>query len=379
MDDHVLRFRKEPTAEDPIRYGPLLRQILDALVDGCQQATRLRIEGRSTANGTPPGWLESAAAFHVDHLRAGELVLHGSPLGNAVPARMWPPSTLAAGAYEPQRSSLDLLEDSLEQAISGNLDSDRYDRNLLETFESFGRLFEHGIEAIELINGRTVRLDSRGLSTIHERRAQMREDSEVSVSGTLRAIWYDDRFFALGLDNGTLVRGIVAPAILRSTNLGLRVGQRVNVRGVARFQPSGAMFRIDADRLGPAGTAAKPVDVKVKIHRLVEEGRVREARQLVKEEEDAGRGVAIEAWAKVLALPKVEMRPAGKGEDMSLNHAWLTKHQAEHVGAWVALHDGELVDSDRSFLALQKRLRANQQGHVFLTKCGGAGDTKSGT
>lgn len=376
MDDHVLRFRVEPTAEDPVHYAPLLRHLLDALVDGCQQATRLRIEGRSTAKGTPPGWLEPAAAFHIHHLRAGEIVLHGSPLGNAVPARIWPPSTLSAGAYEPERSSLDLLEDSLEQAISGQMDSDRVDRNLLETFESFGRLFEHGVEAIELINGRTVRLDSQGLSAIHARRTRMPEDREVSVSGTLRDIWSDDRFFALDLDSGGLVRGIVAPAILRSTNLRPLLGQRVEVSGVARFQPSGAMFRIDADRLVAAGTA---VDVNVQIQHLVEDGRVREARLRVEQEVEGGRAAAIGAWAKLLAPPTTEARPAGKREDMSLNRAWLTKHQAEHVGAWVALHDGELVDSDPSFLVLQKRLRANKQENVFLTKCGGVGGSKTGT
>ena len=311
MVDHVLRFRGADLKEDPVHYGPLLRHVLAALVDSCQQVTRLRIEGRSTAKGTPPGWLEPAAAFHVHRLGAGELVLRGSPLGNVIPARAWPPPVLAAGISERERSSLDLLEDSIEQAVSDQLDSDRYDRNLLETFESFGRLFANGVEAIELVNGRTVRLDPHSLSVIHERRVHLPDDREVSIAGMLREIWHDDRFFALGLDHGALVRGILAPALLRMVNLGELLGRRVEVRGVARFQPSGAMFRIDADHMAPAGTAAKPVDVKVEIQRLVEEGRVREARLRVQEEEEAGRGSAVEAWAKVLALPTAEARPAG--------------------------------------------------------------------
>lgn len=379
MVDHVLRLRGEAASEDPVHYGPLLRHLLNALVDGCQQATRLRVEGRSVAKGSAPGWLEPAAAFRVQHLGNSELVLHGSPLGNVLPAHWWPPTALTGGRHEPERSGLDLLEDSLEQAVSGQMDGDRYDRHLLETFESFGRLLDHGVEAIELINGRTVRLDTQGLSAIHECRARMPQDREESVTGRMQATWFEERFFALDIGNGTLVRGIVAPALQRTIEMSTLLGQVVEVRGVARFQPSGAMFRIDADRVELAGTTAKPVDIKVQIQRLVEEGRVREARERVKDEVASGRTSAIGGWAKLLALPTTEVRAASARGDMSRNRAWLHEHEAQYRGTWVALRDGELVASDQSFIALQKRLREDKQEHVFLTKCGGAGDTKTGT
>jgi hypothetical protein len=379
MVDHVLRFRGAGTAEDPVHYGPLLRLVLNALVDGCQQATRFCVEGRSTAKGTAPAWLERAAAFHIEQRSRGELILQGAPLGNEIPNRLWPPPLFAAGNYEPARSSLDLLEDSLEHAIGGGTDSDLYDRSLLETFESFGRLFEYGVEAIELINGRTVRLDPHALSRIQERRTHLPEDRKVSITGVLLTSWNSDRSFALGLETGAVVRGILNPTEARAANVAALHGKLVDVSGLARFHRSGAVFRIEAERLVQVGATPEPVDVKAQIRHLVEDGRVREARLRVQEEEEAGRGSAVGAWAKVLALPTAEARAAGKREDMTLNRAWLTRHQAEHVDAWVALHDGELVDSDRSLLALQKRLRANKHEQVFLTKCGGVGGTKTGS
>jgi len=39
----------------------------------------------------------------------------------------------------------DLFEDSLEDALAGREDSDRYDRPLMETLEGLGRLFRYGV------------------------------------------------------------------------------------------------------------------------------------------------------------------------------------------------------------------------------------------
>jgi hypothetical protein len=61
----------------------VLRDILDVLVDGCQQATRLRIDGRSTAPGTVPGWLESIASFDVSLAGTSTLELESAPFADA--------------------------------------------------------------------------------------------------------------------------------------------------------------------------------------------------------------------------------------------------------------------------------------------------------
>jgi hypothetical protein len=368
MVDHVLRFRGPGPQSGTVHYGPLLRVVLDALVDGCQQATRLLIEGRSSAQGTPPAWLEDAAAFHVRQLGMDEIFLQARPLGNAIPDMPGP---------IPGRSGLDLLEDSLDHAIHGVADSDLYDRSLIETFESFGRILQYGIDSVELVNGRTVRLDAESVRTIRHLRALMPDDRKLSLTGSLKANRYDDRRFELALDSGEIAHGIAVSAEARAAGLAALWGKRVVVSGLARFRPSGAILRIEAERIRPAGA---PENVDAEIQRLVEEGRVRDARARVQGELDAGRGEAVRVWAKILAPPVAEPGSVATGrDDARLNQGWLEKHEAEHVGEWVALRDGGLVDSDKSLRALRQRLRANRQEQVLLARCGGAGDAKTGS
>jgi hypothetical protein len=58
-----------------VRVGaPMLRDLLDALVDAVQQSVRMRAEGRSRAGGPIPAWLDRAATFVVE-IQAGSTQL----------------------------------------------------------------------------------------------------------------------------------------------------------------------------------------------------------------------------------------------------------------------------------------------------------------
>ena len=78
---------KGPGARGARIDAALLRDLLDVLVDGCQQAVRLRVEGRSTAQGKVPGWLTRAAAIEIVGLSTGSTViaLEAPSLAEAVP------------------------------------------------------------------------------------------------------------------------------------------------------------------------------------------------------------------------------------------------------------------------------------------------------
>lgn len=373
MDDHLIRFHGPGTIAEIVHSGPFLRGVLDALVDGCQQATRLLVEGRSSAAGTPPSWLEQAAAFQVRQLRGAEIVLDTRPLGDALPPGLpLPPSPATAEALS--RSGLDLFEDGLEHAVSGVAESDRYDRKLIETFEAFGRLLGDGIDSIELINGRTLRVDERAVRAVRDLRSRTPDDRKGSLVGTLREIHLDARRFVLGLDTGERVAGIVAASEALGADLGALLGQRVLVTGVLRYRPSGRVLRVEAERIDAAE------DVGAAIRRLVEQGDVKRARALVREEIEAGRGQAVARWDKLLAPPEARIAEAGTGrDDVDESRTWLDEHGAAYAGSWVALRGAELVDSDRSFKALQLRLRASDASDVLVVKCEGASDTKTGS
>jgi hypothetical protein len=115
--------------------------LLDVLVDGCQQAVRLRVEGRSVAQGKFPAWLARASAFEVVGLREGStvMVVEAPSLLEASPERFGQNDLFPA--VEPTRSCLDFLEESLEDAVKGETDSDAYDDGLIATFGEFSRVF----------------------------------------------------------------------------------------------------------------------------------------------------------------------------------------------------------------------------------------------
>ena len=67
-----------------LHRAPVLRDLLDVLVVGCQQATRLRVDGRTPTPGTVPGWLESVASFDVSFADATSLELESPPFAQAL-------------------------------------------------------------------------------------------------------------------------------------------------------------------------------------------------------------------------------------------------------------------------------------------------------
>ena len=123
----------------------LLRDLLDVVVDGCQQAVRLNVEGRSTAKGKPPAWLERAATFEVVALHEGStvLVVEAPSLAEAAPEHFGQPDLFRT--VDPAQSCLDLLEESVRDAVAGRVESDAYDDGLVRTFEEFSRVLRHGV------------------------------------------------------------------------------------------------------------------------------------------------------------------------------------------------------------------------------------------
>ncbi len=254
MAEHTF-FLGGPSARG-IEHAPLLRDLLDLLVDGCQQATRLYVDGRSTAPGMVPSWLESAAAFDVTAIHGHTIELAAPPLAD-VGAKGFPrPDMLSAAP--PGKSSLDLLEDSLEDALEGRADSDRYDPPLMATLEGFGRLARYGVEEIQVVNGRTLSIDRRGIEAIRSLRSRTPQDRRVMVAGKLETIRHSDRAFTLVLPSGEVLRGIATEQI-NPSELASLFGKPALVSGLAKFRPSGSVLRVEAERI----EAAAPTDISL--------------------------------------------------------------------------------------------------------------------
>lgn len=232
--------------------GTLLRDLLDVVVDGCQQAVRLAVEGRSTAQGKPPAWLERAASFELVGVREGStvLVVEAPSLAEAVPEKFAQPGLF--DTFDPGRSCLDLLERSLRDAVACRDDSDAYDDGLVKTFEEFSRVLRHGVQAVELGEGNPVRVDERAVETLARLRRTIPPDQSVRSAGKLDVLCHSDRMFTLILETGAHVRGVVVSDDVNLSTLGELWGQDVVVTGLAKFRPSGSVLRIEAERIEQA-------------------------------------------------------------------------------------------------------------------------------
>lgn len=234
----------------------VLRDLLDILVEGSRRALRFRLEGRSTARGTPPAWLNAASAFEVVGLTEGSTVIEMEAPRLQDSVEDFLPQLGPFDQLDEPSTSLTLLAESLEDAMAGNPDSDRYDYGLLQKFQELGRVFERGIAAVEVLdtNGfpgrRALTIQPDALERIERLRQQTPQNQHVRIAGRLDVIRHSDRMFALILESGIVLRGVAEgfpPEAMAEL-----FGKSVIVSGTAIFRPSGRVQTIEAERIEKA-------------------------------------------------------------------------------------------------------------------------------
>lgn len=100
---------------------------------------------------------------------------------------------------------------------------------------------------------------------------------------------------------------------------------------------------------------------------LVDNGRVDEARVLIKEMEQRWpESAPVQHFARVLAPPKV-LPPSGRpNRSFEREHAWLRQHAREYPGQWLAVLGGRLVAADRELSRVLELLRQTPNGNRAL-------------
>jgi hypothetical protein len=252
MPEHTLRITS-PTADGKRISGPLLRDLLDLVSDGARRALRLRVEGRSTAKGTHPSWLDSGAGFDFTGLSAGSCVVHLEAPTLALAA----PEAFAQGNLflDNQATAIGLWTQSLTDAIEGKADSELYDVGLLSKTEAdLARIFGASVEEIEIRNGSSAApplvIGHEAIAQIRSLRDQTPPSRRVRVSGRLDTLRHSDRRFTLILEDGSSVTGVADG--VDDGALSALWGKLAVISGLAVFRPSGALLRIEADHVAPA-------------------------------------------------------------------------------------------------------------------------------
>lgn len=226
--------------------------MLDVVIEGSKRAVRMRTQGRSSAPGAAPGWIEAAADYTVE-LKPGSTVLELEvpSLLEAAPETFGQSDFLSE--IDPQRSSFHYFRESLEAAVGGRRDSPLYDRGLLEVFRRLEKVVAEGAERITVLDDEALVLTQADLEELATLEAAIPPPQYVRVAGKLDQIRASDRTFTVRSTtyNQTL-KGIAQPE--QRQQLQELWGKTVLVGGMAHFTPAGGLLRIEADQIRRAST-----------------------------------------------------------------------------------------------------------------------------
>jgi hypothetical protein len=215
---------------------------------------RLRVEGRSTARGTVPGWLANAADFDVVGLGDGSTILsiEAPRLVDAAPSLFQQQHLFHP--FDASRTAIDLLQESIVEAASGQLDTEIYDQPLLAKVKELDRVLATGYDGIELrgtSDDPCIAVREETLNAVEQLLHRTPQPQSVRVSGKLDLIRHSDRMFMLVMADGQAIKGVAEE--VAAEKLALLFGGSVVVTGTAVFRPAGSILRLDADDLQAAG------------------------------------------------------------------------------------------------------------------------------
>jgi hypothetical protein len=233
-----------PRAQGTVVSASLLRDLLEVVIEGSRKAVRIRTEGRSTARGTPPRWIDASADFTVEIRSGSTELLLGTPTLLEVNPQEFGQGNLFP-EIDPENTSFDYLAESLAAAVHGE-SSTLFDRSLLHTFQKLKNVFNSGAQSIQFINGETLRVKPEHLERFSILEANIPPSRSVRLSGKLDLIRHSDHTFTLVLpDSGATIRGVAES--VNQQSLQSLWGKYVVISGTAHFAAGGQLLRLDAD------------------------------------------------------------------------------------------------------------------------------------
>ncbi len=245
-EDYGGRMPPEPIGELLVRLPKLV-----------QQAIRIRFEGRSTVTGNRPEWLLRTADVRVVGVtedRDACVSLDAPILGEAAP-ELYDQEELWQLRPAPEDTGLDLLADALDDLQRNNADSPRYDTAMLSGLAKMGKVVNGSYHEL-VIAGRGHRSEAAVVNdttivNARELHAMVPAKTRVRVAGQLDMIRLSTRSFAIRLDDGHEVPGVVGADDM--ADLRDLLGKRVVASGDAVFRASGRLLTVEADAIESAG------------------------------------------------------------------------------------------------------------------------------
>jgi hypothetical protein len=234
----------------PASLGVALQQVEVAV----RRSVLMAFEGRSVATGRPRAWFNAACDVRlVDFEGNADTVLHfEAPTFGEAAEELYRQTEIWPMRPPPLWTGFDVLAGVLHDVGAADPDSERFDRPLLQHLAHFDRVLEGGFDELwveehrtttprEAVPNRTTVETARKLS------ASTPKSRPVRVVGRLDMVRVSTQSFAIHLDDGQEVRGVLTEGSISAA--GALLNQRVLVLGRAVYRPSGRLLRVDAERI----------------------------------------------------------------------------------------------------------------------------------
>jgi hypothetical protein len=229
----------------PTALGDVVRLIEPAV----RKSVRMAFEGRSSAGGRRPKWLEAAADVRLVDVALGKtdamLRFEAPRFGDAAPS-LFQQTELFPHGPEHFHTGFDMLAGVLSRVRKDDADSDRYDASLLTGIASFERGIKETFSRIDLLKTEGHSLQVLDRTTV-DRAKTLRDRTPAPrparLVATLDMLRVSTGALGLKLDDGAEIRGVVTDEDLSSVHPWL--GRRVLVHGRAVYRPSGSLLRFE--------------------------------------------------------------------------------------------------------------------------------------
>lgn len=237
----------------------LLSSIADAILCSSERVLRLVVEGSSLKRGKSPKWLDNALNLEITGISKGSTVLNinAPTFQESMPdyfsqKKFWKPKLI------PDDTAISLFSKSMSDIFSGNLESDLYDYNVLQSLNSFKNILKKHVRELNITSqskrSDNCRIGGEEIKKIGEVKVKIPESRVVALSGFFNLIEHEHSRFQLKLNNEQSVEGYLDPKFVDIEDMRSLWGKKVTVRGKALFKPSGKIHSIDAQKVRPFET-----------------------------------------------------------------------------------------------------------------------------
>jgi len=230
-----------------------LRELSNIFIENSERALRLMVEGTSAKKGPIPLWLKQSLDFNVTGIKKGSTVIEveAPQLGETAKDKI-AQLDIWNIVPNPKDTAITMWAKSYKDAVDEKYESELFDRGLLNSMISFKDFLGKYAQSIELDSttdkyASKVYVDLSRLEKVEKLTIAIPEPKTVLLCGFFNVIKHQTSRFTLNLENGEKIQGEIDKNIIESEMMRKYWGNKVTIRGLADFKPSGKIRFIKAD------------------------------------------------------------------------------------------------------------------------------------